>query len=74
MRHIHTAKTSKSFASDDLSSCMASGHSRKHRHGVRNPGSESQDWKRAESMNDTCAKRGSRRASGAKSADWGHAR
>ena len=76
MRHNYSVKSTKSASSnnDDLASCMNVGVVRKHRHAVKNPGSKAQAWDRASMMNDTCAKRGSQRAAGSKSADWGHAR
>ena len=71
--HTHTTTTTQQ---DDLSSCMATGVVRKHRHSVRTPATEgtAQAWDRATSMVDTCARKGSSRAGGAKSADWGTAR
>ena len=75
MRHNYSVKSASSSSNnDDLANCMAGGHVRKHRHSVKNPGSKSQDWNRARHMSDTCARLGSKRASGAQSADWGTAR
>ena len=78
MRHNYTTSTKQSTSyntgADDLSSCMATGHSRKHRHGVRPVQGSAQDWSRASSMQDTCARTGSKRAAGARSAHWGTAR
>ena len=70
--HAHSVSNN-----DDLAACMNVGQVRKHRHTVKtpsNPGGSEQDWDRSRSMSDTCAKKGSVRAGGARSADWGHAR
>ena len=72
-KHTYTT-TAATTTTDDLSSCMAGGHVRKHRHAVKNPGTHTQAWDRAQSMKDTCARRGTTRAHGTRSADWGHAR
>ena len=76
MRHNYSVKSTKSASSnnDDLASCMNVGVVRKHRHSVKNPGSKAQAWDRASYMTDTCSRLGSKRASGAQSADWGTAR
>ena len=72
--HTTTPSTTTTSTDDDLAACMAGGHVRKHRHGATPVQGSTQAWGRSSSMKDTAARRGSTRAAGAQSADWGHAR